>query len=132
MSNEERGSIFPIGIGIMTISVLLSFVLVELIGVQYQTLQNKQLSDVLALKVATDLNHDGIVPVRMLDYAPGLEDLVRAASNHLKIRPREVSVISSDGKTMTASVCTSWLSITGLTLGAFGNICATSKARAIS
>ncbi len=132
MMKRDCGSIFPLGIGIVALSALLSFVLVELIGVQYQTLQIKQVSDALAMKVATDLNRDGIAPVPKLEYAPEVSDLLRIASSHLGQSPREVSVMSFDGKTITALVCSDWHSISGLTLGAIGKICAISKARAIS
>lgn len=132
MNENDSGSIIPIGIGVITLSAIFALVMVELIGVQYQTLQNKQLSDLLVLKVATDLNHDQIPPVINLDYRPVVADLLKEASKTLGVEPTEFSVSSPDGKTMTSTVCTNWKSITGLTFGALGKVCAQSKARAIA
>lgn len=132
MKRSESGSIIPIGIGIVTLSAIFALVMVELIGVQLQTLQNKQLADVLALKVATDLQRDQIAPVQNLDYLPVVKDLVTEAALQLKINPMEISVMSADGRTISATVCTNWKSITGITLGQLGRVCAQAKARAIS
>ena len=132
MNENESGSIIPIGIGVITLSAIFALVMVELIGVQYKTLQNKQLSDLLVLKVATDLNHDHIPPVKNLDYRPVVADLLNEASKTLGVEPTEFSVSSPDGKTMTSTLCTYWKSITGLTFGALGKVCAQSKARAIA
>ena len=132
MMREESGSIIPIGLGIIALTAVIALVLVELIGVQYQTLQNKQLADVLVLKVAKDLKTDGIAPVKNLDYRPAVSDLLDASSSHMRVSVSEISVSSRDGKTIEALVCTEWASITGLRLGSFGQVCASSKARAIS
>lgn len=132
MIRNEAGSIIPIGIGVIALSAIFALVMVELIGVQYQTLQNKQLSDLLVLKVATDLNQDQIPPVKNLDYRPVVTALLDEASKALDVEPIEFSVLSTDGKTMNAIVCTNWKSITGLTFGALGKVCAQSKARAIA
>lgn len=132
MKRNDSGSIIPIGIGVITLSAIFALVMVELIGIQYQTLQNKQLSDLLVLKVANDLNRDQIPPVINLDYRPVVADLLNQASKALAVEPTEFSVSSPDGKTMTAIVCTEWKSITGLTFGTLGKVCAKSKARAIA
>lgn len=132
MSRRESGSILPIGIGIITLSALFALVMVELIGLQFQTLQNKQLADVLALKVATDLNQDQIPPVQNLDYRPVIQEISAEAAGQLNIEPVEISVISADGRTISATVCTNWKSITGITFGQLGLVCAQAKARAIS
>lgn len=132
MIRSDSGSILPIGIGVISISVIIALVLVEVIGVQYQTLENKQLADVAALKVATDLNQDGIAPVRNLEYQQVVFPVIQAASALLGISPVEVSVISQDERTIEAVVCSYWTSITGLRLGSIGKICSSSKARAIS
>lgn len=116
----------------ISLSTIFALVLVELIGIQFQALQNKQVSDVLVLKVAHDLNRDSIAPIKGLDYRPAVNEVLMSSAAQMGIQPLEVSVISSDGKTMTGTVCTRWKSFTGLDLGAFGNVCATSKARAIS
>lgn len=130
--SEETGSIIPLGLGIISLTAVIALVLVELIGVQYQTLQNKQLADVLVLKVAKDLKVDGIAPVKNLDYRPVVSDLVDASTSHMRVMVADISVSSRDGKTIEALVCSEWVSITGLSLGAFGQVCASSKARAIS
>lgn len=130
--SEDSGSIIPIGIALMAITTVLVFVFIELIGVQYQTLQNKQLADVLALKVARDLQSDGIAPVKHLDYRPAVSEILAAASSHMSVDVSEVSVSSRDGKTIEALVCSGWTSVTGLSLGSYGQVCANSKARAIS
>lgn len=132
MIRSETGSIIPLGISVISLSAIFALVMVELIGVQFQTLQNKQVADVLVLKVALDLNEDEITPVRGLDYRPVVNEVLSSSAAQLRIRPSEVSVTSPDGKTVTATVCTDWRSITGLTLKVFGSVCANSKARAIS
>ena len=128
----DAGSIIPLGIAAITLSLLLSLLFAELTGVEIQTLRNKQLSDLLALKAATDLRKDSIPPVVGLDYFPALKELSQEASRVLKIAPTQVSVLSKDGKTLEGKVCTRWNSITGLTFDAFGTVCSVSKARAIS
>jgi len=130
--SSESGSILPIGIASIAISCILTLLLVELIGVQSQTLQNKQIADVLVLKVTNDLSRDQIPPLKNLDYTPAVSSLLAEVASQLKVEPLEVRVFTSDGKTMAATVCTEWKSITGLTLGALGKVCAQSKARAIS
>jgi hypothetical protein len=128
---SEGGSIIPLGVAAMCLSLALTLVFVELTGAEIQTLRNKQLSDALALEVATDLKTDGIPPVVGLEYAPAVQALTKTASQHLEIEPTAVSVLSRDGKTLEALVCTTWESITGFSFELFGNVCATSKARAI-
>jgi hypothetical protein len=132
MSRQDSGSIIPIGIGVITLSAIFALVLAELIGVQFQTLQNKQIADVLVLKVANDLRRDQIPPVLNLDYTPAVRALLAEAANQLRIEPVEVRVATSDGKTMAATVCTEWKSITGIRFGLLGLVCAQSKARAIA
>ena len=132
MNRQDSGSIIPIGIGVITLSAIFALVLAELIGVQFQTLQNKQIADVLVLKVATDLRRDQIPPVMNLDYTPAVSALLAEAASELRIEPVEVRVASSDGKTMAATVCTEWKSITGIRFGLLGWVCSQSKARAIS
>lgn len=132
MIKGEAGSIIPLGVTVISLSAIFAFVMVELIGVQFQTLQNKQVADVLVLKVALDLNQDSIAPIKGLEYRPVVTEVLASSVSHLGIKPAEVSVISPDGKTMTATVCTQWKSITGLTFGSLGKVCANSKARAIS
>ena len=132
MISEESGSIIPLGLGIIALTAAIALVLVELIGVQYQTLQNKQLADVLVLKVAHDLQADGIAPVMNLEYRPVVSELIAEASSYMRVKISEVSVLSRDGKTFEALVCSEWVSITGLGLGSSGKVCANSKARAIS
>jgi hypothetical protein len=129
--HSEEGSIIPLGVAAICLSVVLTLVFVELTGVEIQTLRNKQLSDALALKVATDLKTDAISPVVGLEYAPAVQGLTQIASQHLGIDPTAVSILSRDGKTLEALVCTTWESITGLSFELFGKVCATSKARAI-
>jgi hypothetical protein len=132
MNRQDTGSIIPIGIGVITLSAIFALVLAELIGVQFQTLQNKQIADVLVLKVANDLRRDQIPPVMNLDYTPAVSALLAEAASQLRIEPVEVRVSTSDGKTMAATVCTEWKSITGIRFGLLGRVCAQSKARAIS
>jgi hypothetical protein len=129
---SDQGSILPIGIAGVALSLAVSLVFLELIGVQLQTLRNKQLSDVLSLKVASDLRKDQISPVIGLEYLPVLRPITAAVSTKLRIRPSKVSVISVDGKTIESTVCSEWESVTGLRLGNFGQVCSSSKARAVS
>jgi len=127
----ERGSVMPLGIAITAFSLLASMFFVELIGIQYQTLQNKQLADVLALNVSGQLMNDKVPPVPNLNYSPMLTPLIQEASIRLAIYPSQVFVSSNDGKTIQAQVCTPWRSVTGITFGGIGSVCAESKARAI-
>ncbi len=120
------------GIGAIALSLLVSLLFAELTGVEIQKLRNKQLSDVLVLKIATDLRKDSISPVVGLEYLPVLQALSAKTSSVLKFEPTLVSVLSRDGKTMEGRVCSRWKSITGVTFDAFGFVCSTSKARAIS
>jgi hypothetical protein len=128
----DSGSIIPLGIGAIALSLLVSLLFAELTGVEIQKLRNKQLSDVLVLKIATDLRKDSISPVVGLEYLPVLQELSAKTSRVLKFEPTLVSVLSRDGKTMEGRVCSRWKSITGVTFDAFGFVCSTSKARAIS
>lgn len=132
MIRSESGSILPIGIGLLALTAALSMFFLEQIGIQLQTLQNKQVADVLSLKIATDLNRDGIAPIEGLDYRPPASVLLSQATEFLKLQPTGVSITSHDGKTIDTTICTRWRSITGLTLGVFGEVCANSKARAVS
>ena len=129
---SDRGSILPLGIAGISLSLVITLVLLELTGVQVQTLRNKQLADIFSLKIASDLRADEISPIEGLEYLPVLRPLLEAASKQLRISPTRVSVISNDGKTIEGVVCTQWESITGLRLGNFGEVCARSKARAVS
>lgn len=113
-------------------SAIFAFVMVELIGIQYQTLQNKQVADVLVLKVTGDLHRDAIPPVVGLDYSPTVAQELKQSSTQLGIEPVETALSTVDGKTLSATVCTAWKSITGLKFGALGKVCAQAKARAIS
>jgi hypothetical protein len=128
----DSGSIIPLGIGAISFSLLVSLLFAELTGVEIQKLRNKQLSDVLVLKIATDLRKNSIPPVIGLDYSPVLQDLSATTSKVLKFEPTQISVESQDGKTMEGKVCSRWKSITGLSFDSFGFVCSTSKARAIS
>jgi hypothetical protein len=129
---SERGSILPLGVGLIAITILVSFVFAEFTGISIQTLRNKQLADVSSLKVADDLLKDGIPPVIGLDYQPAISELLVATAKHLEISPTKVTVLSLDGQTLETEICTQWKSITGLTFGNFGEVCAKSKARAVS
>lgn len=122
----------PLGIAGLALSLAISLVFLELVGVQLQTLRNKQVADVISLKVSGDLLHDGIAPIVGLEYLPVTQVVFGAAVEHLKIRPSHASVISVDAKTIEATVCSYWRSITGISLGNIGEVCAKSKARAIS
>ena len=132
MNRRDSGSIIPIGIGVIALSALFALVLAELIGVQFQTLQNKQIADVLVLKVTNDLRRDEIPPLNNFDYTPAVRGLLDESENQLKIQPIQVRVATVDGKTMAATVCTEWKSITGIRFGLLGRVCAQSKARAIA
>lgn len=127
---SESGSIIPFGIAAICLSLVISLLFAELTGVEIQTFKNKQLSDLLTLKVAADLRKDEIAPLVGLEYAPALTEITATASKHLGITPANVSVFTSDGKTIEGKVCTAWKSITGLTFGSFGIVCSSSKARA--
>ena len=129
---SEEGSILPIGIAGVALSLVVSLIFLELIGVQLQTLRNKQLADVLSLKIASDLRSDGISPVVGLEYFPVLRPLATTVARQLRIIPSRVSVISADGKTIESSVCSEWESVTGLRIGVFGQVCSRSKARSFS
>ncbi len=131
MSNES-GSILPLGIAVIAGTLVLGLVFLELGGVQYQTVRNKQVSDVLALEVSEQLISDGIPPVIGLDYSPTVAALLKESSQAIGVSAKFISVLSPDGKTLEAVFCTQWTSITGLTLGNFGDVCARSKARAIT
>lgn len=129
---NESGSILPLGIAVIAGSLVLGLVFLELGGVQYQTVRNKQVSDVLALEVARQLVTDGVPPVIGLDYSPTVTDVMATTTHVIGIVAKSASVVSRDGKTMEAVFCTQWASITGVTLGNFGDVCATSRARAIT
>ena len=129
---NEAGSIIPLGVGAIAATLVIGLLFLELGGIQYQTIRNKQVSDVLALDVAGQLLGDGIPPVQGLDYAPTVTSLSAQAAASIKITPESFSVVSHDGKTVEANFCTRWISITGFSLGNFGSVCASSKARAIT
>lgn len=131
MVRSERGSILPIGIGVIALSTIFALVIAELIGCQLQTFQAKQFADVLALQVAGDLQRDHISPVLGLDYRPVITDTLNVARRQLDVKPSDVRVVSRDGKTIDATVCIAWKSITGYSAGHLGQLCANSKARAI-
>jgi hypothetical protein len=128
---SECGSILPLGIGLISLTALVAFLFAELTGVSLQTLRNKQLADVASLKVSGDLLADGIPPLVGLDYSPAVRDVLASATNHLGAAPTRVIVLSLDGQTLETEICTQWKSITGLTFGNLGDVCAKSKARAI-
>jgi hypothetical protein len=130
--HSERGSILPIGIAGVALSLAISLIFLELIGIQIQTLRNKQVSDVLSLKIASDLRKDQIAPITGLDYSPVARPLLEVAARQLRIRPSTVSVKSVDSKTIECIVCSTWESVTGLRLNNVGQVCASSKARAVS
>lgn len=132
MWREETGSIIPLGLAIICLSAVLSLIFIEQIGIQYQTMQNRQVANVLALQVATQLNKDGIKPVINLDFTPTIQATLEVVSKHLGITVNEVHVSSPDGITMDATVCTQWKSVTGITFDAAGQVCALAKARAVS
>ena len=129
---NDRGSILPLGIAVIAVTLVLGMVFLELGGVQYQTVRNKQVSDVLALEVSEQLISDGIPPVIGLDYSPTVVLLMKESSRAIGVSGKSISVRSLDGKTLEAVFCTQWTSITGLTLGNFGDVCARSRARAIT
>jgi hypothetical protein len=129
---SERGSALPLGIGLISLTLLAVFLFVELTGVSLQALRNKQLADVSSLKVAGDLLADGIPPLVGLDYSPAVRDVLASAANHMGVAPTKVIVLSLDGQTLETEICTQWKSITGLTFGNFGHVCSKSKARAVS
>lgn len=129
--NREAGSVLPLGIAAIAGTLVVGLVFLEMAGVQYQTIRNKQVSDVLSLEVAGQFLADGVAPVIGLDYTPTVKELLNASSKTLSITPNSVSVTSQDGKTLETVVCTQWASVTGITLGNFGDVCATSKARAV-
>jgi hypothetical protein len=128
----ERGSILPLGIGILALTVVVILFFAERIGVEFQTIQNKQLADVTALQIASDLSRDGIAPVQGLDYLPAAKTTLETGARFLGLNPSQVSISSPDGKTIYSTVCTHWRSITGLTFNLFGEVCASSKARAVN
>lgn len=128
----ENGSILPLGLGVIAATLAFGLFFLELGGIQYQTVRNKQVSDVLALEVAGQLLGDDIPPVMGLDYAPAISSLVQQATKLLQLVPENFSVISQDGKTVEATFCTRWVSVTGFALGNFGHVCASSKSRAIT
>ena len=129
---DESGSIIPLGIAGVALSLVISLVFLELAGVQLQTLRLKQVSDALALSVASDLKVDGIVPLIGLNYAPSQSELLSASTRLVEVQPIEISVMSLDGKTIEAVICSRWKSISGFTFQNLGEVCARSKARAIS
>jgi len=129
---SERGSIFPVGIALIALSMSFGLLFLELIGIQLQTLRNKQVADVLSLKVAGDLLRDGIRPITGLEYLPTTQAELLVTLKHLKLNVSQASVTSVDGKTLEATVCSSWQSIIGFSVGNSGEVCAKSKARAIS
>lgn len=129
---SESGSILPLGLAVVAGTLVLGLVFLELGGVQYQTVRNKQVSDVLALEVAGQLVADRVPPVIGLDYSPTVTDVTSASSQVIGVTAKYISVVSRDGKTMEAVFCTKWESITGLTFGNFGTVCARSRARAIT
>jgi len=129
---SDRGSILPLGLAGLALTLAVTLLFLELTGIELQTLRNKQLADVMALKTATDLKNDQIPPVVGLDYVPAIRPLIFNTSKNLRLSPTSLRLVSHDGKTMEAMVCTRWISITGFSFGNFGGICATSKARAVS
>ena len=129
---SESGSILPLGIAVVAGTLVLGLVFLELGGVQYQTVRNKQVSDTLALEVAEQLVTDGVPPVIGLDYLQTVTDVMAASTDVIGVAVKSASIISRDGKTMEAVFCTQWTSITGVTLGNFGDVCATSRARVIT
>ena len=129
---NDSGSILPLGIGVVCLTAVFVFIMVELIGVQFQTLENKQLADVAALAVATDLNHDQIAPIVNLDYLPPVLSRLTAAAEFLGVAVSGAKVSTTDGRTIVATICSNWKSITGFSVGEFGEICATSKARSMA
>lgn len=129
---SESGSILPLGIGLIALTALVAFLFMELTGVSLQTLRNKQLADIASLKVSGDLLADGIPPLAGLDYSPAVRDVLASASNHMGVSPTRVIVLSLDGQTLETEICSQWKSVTGLTFGNLGDVCAKSKARAIS
>lgn len=128
---DESGSILPIGIAALSITVVVSLVFLELVGVQLQTLRNKQLADVIALRTASYMLLNELTPIPGRNYFSVARRLSSEASMELEVTPTETTVFSNDGKTMQATVCSSWISITGLSLGNTGSVCASSKARAV-
>lgn len=128
----DKGSILPLAVGLLALSLVVSMFFAEQLGVQFQTLQVKQLADVIALQVASDLERDQIEPIRNLDYRPAVKANLEQGAQFLNIHPSQYSVTSFDGKTIEARVCEKWRSITGLKLDVFGEVCASSRARAVS
>lgn len=129
---SDSGSILPLAIAVIVFTLVIGLVFLELGGIQLQTVRNKQISDSLALELAGQLKADAVAPVIGLDYAPALEPELNGLVKLLRLEPKSLSVISQDGKTVEAIFCTPWESVTGLTLGMFGDVCVQSKARAIT
>lgn len=129
---NESGSILPLGIAVIAGTLVLGLVFLELGGIQYQTVRNKQVSDLLALEVSGQLMSDKIPPVIGLDYSPSVAELLRVSSQTLGLNVKSSSVLSLDGRTLEAVFCTQWKSITGFSLGNVGEVCAKSRARALS
>lgn len=130
--NSERGSILPLGIGLITLTLTLVLLFIELTGIQIRTVTIKQATDVLALEVSGQLHSDGIPPVVGLDYRPVVRSQLADVSGLLSLQPTVVEVMSKDGLTIEATICESWRSITGLSFGQFGSVCASSKARVLT
>lgn len=113
-------------------TLVIGLVFLELGGVQLQTVRNKQVSDNLALELAGQFQADGIPPVVGLEYAPMLAPKLQSLVKVLHLAPKSLAVVSRDGITVEATFCTEWESVSGLTLGVFGDVCVLSKARAIT
>lgn len=128
---RDSGSILPLGIGILAISLAFSLLLTELGSLRVQEIRNKQVSDLLALEVSGQLLSDGIPPVIGLDYLSSVRKTFTEATDVLGLDPTAAQVLSLDGKTIEARFCTHWTSITGFTFGNAGEVCVESKARAI-
>ena len=129
---DETGSTIPLGLGFLAMVSVFSLVFLELVGIQLQTLRDKQLADLAALTAANQLRVTAVSPVANHNYFSIIKPEILAAERELKLNPTLVSVTSSDGKTIEATVCTQWESITNVRIANGGQVCATSKARALN
>jgi hypothetical protein len=129
---SETGSTFPLAIGITALSIALTMFWLESIGIQIQRLQLKNLGDTLVLEVARELKTDGVQPVVGLDYAPVTSRQLADGSRFLKLEITHSSIISYDAKTIEGLLCSRWKSISGFTFGTVGEVCVSTKARAIT
>lgn len=118
--SSERGSTLPLVIGLTSLLIITTLTCGEIQS--YYLQRTRALADArfAALFVAKQIA--GVPPVIGLDYGQAVTaELPEAAS---------VSVVTKDGKTLSATVCYRWDSLFGLSPQA--EICDTAKARTIA